>query len=137
MKTLMYVIGFIVVLVIALLVYVRLAPSDVTRWHVPVTATTSADQTGGAVRVLSVDEGALSRVDTAARTLPRTRVLAGSVQEGRITYITRSRWIGFPDYTTVEYSDGLLRMHARLRFGRSDLGVNAKRLQGLLAAAEG
>ena len=137
MKALMYVIGITVVLVIVLLAFVRLAPSDAARWHMPVTATTSADRTGGAIRVLSVDEGALSRVDTAARALPRTRVLTGSVEEGRITYITRSRWIGFPDYTTVEYSDGLLRMHARLRFGRSDLGVTANRLQGLLAAAEG
>ena len=137
MKGLMYVIGITFVFVVLLLAYIRLAPSDASRWHVPVTATTSADRTGGAIRVLSVDEGALRRVDAAARALPRTRVLAGSVEEGRITYITRSRWIGFPDYTTVEHSDGLLRMHARLRFGRSDLGVNAERLQRLLAAAEG
>ena len=134
---LMYVIGITVIFVVLLLAYIRLAPSDASRWHVSVTATTSADRTGGAIRVLRVDEGALRRVDAAARALPRTRMLAGSVEEGRITYITRSRWIGFPDYTTVEHSDGLLRMHARLRFGRSDLGVNAERLQRLLAAAEG
>lgn len=137
MKIAMYVTVLIAVLVIAVLGYVRLAPSDPDRWHVPVQATTSRDDTGGAIRVLSTDEVALARVDAAARALPRTRVLAGSVAEGRITYITRSRVIGFPDYTTVEYSDGLLRMHARLRFGRSDLGVNAERLQRLLAAAEG
>ena len=87
--------------------------------------------------ILSVEAAALARVDAAARALPRTRVLAGSVNEGRITYVTRSKVIGFPDYTTVEHSDGLLRMHARLRFGRSDLGVNAERLRHLLTAAEG
>ncbi|MEL7125249.1 MAG: DUF1499 domain-containing protein [Pseudomonadota bacterium] len=137
MKIAMYITVLIAVLVIAVLGYVRLAPSDLDRWHVPVDASTSRDDTGGAIRVLSTDEGAMARVDAAARDLPRTQVLAGSVAEGRITYITRSRVIGFPDYTTVEYSDGLLRMHARLRFGRSDLGVNAERLQRLLAAAEG
>lgn len=137
MKVGMYVVVIVVILVVSALAYVRLAPTDPTRWHVPVTAQTSSDQMGGAIRVLSTDAAALARVDAAARALPRTQVLAGSVDGGRITYVTRSRLIGFPDYTTVEYADGLLRMHARLRFGRSDFGVNAERLQRLLAAAEG
>ncbi|WP_299692605.1 DUF1499 domain-containing protein [uncultured Tateyamaria sp.] len=132
----MYIIVIIIILFVAALAYVRLAPSAPDRWHKPVDATTSSDRMGGAIRVLSTDEGALARVDAAARALPRTTVLAGSVEEGRITYVTRSKVIGFPDYTTVEYNDGLLRMYARLRFGRSDFGVNADRLQRLLTAAE-
>ena len=137
MKYVTYIIIFALLLSVGLAVYVRVAPTDAANWHVPVTADTSRDMTGGAIRVLSADETVLQRVDAAARALPRTRVLAGSVEDGRITYVTRSRVIGFPDYTTVEYSNGLLRMHARLRFGRSDFGVNAERLQRLLAAAEG
>ncbi|MEL6620683.1 MAG: DUF1499 domain-containing protein [Pseudomonadota bacterium] len=132
----MYIIVLIVILVVGLFGYVRLAPSDPVRWHSAIEAETSRDMTGGAIRVLRTDPGALARVDAAALALPRTTVLAGSVDEGRITYVTRTAVVGFPDYTTVEYADGLLKMHARLRFGRSDLGVNAKRLQGLLAAAE-
>lgn len=137
MKYLMYVSVLVVIFLFAFVVYVRLASSDVARWHVPVSASTSSDFGTGAIRVLSVAPEALARVDAVARALPRTTVLAGSLDEGRITYITRTKWVGFPDYTTVEYSDGMLRMQARLRFGLSDLGVNAKRLQGLLAAAEG
>ncbi|WP_420012217.1 DUF1499 domain-containing protein [Tateyamaria sp.] len=53
-----------------------------------------------------------------------------------MVYRTRSKWIGFPDFTTVEYVDGQIRMFARLRFGRSDLGVNGKRLERLRAVAE-
>lgn len=137
MRIVVYTIVIIGILVAGLMVYIRIAPSDPARWHQPVAAETSADMAGGAIRVLSTDEVALAKVHEAALALPRTQVLAGSVDEGRVTYITRSRWMGFPDYTTVEYADGLLKMHARLRFGRSDLGVNAERLQGLLVAAEG
>ena len=133
----MYVAVIVLVLIVASMAYVRLAPTNVTRWHQAVDARVSADLPGGAIRVIAADEAALARVDAAARGLPRTRVLAGSVEEGRITYVTRSAMIGFPDFTTIEYSDGQLKMFARLRFGYSDMGVNAKRLQGLLAVVEG
>ena len=130
-------IGWIVLaVVVAGLVYIRVAPSDAAKWHAPVTAEADRDFAAGAVRVLDGDAAMLARVDAAAQALPRTQVLAGSVDEGRVTYITRSQLFGFPDYTTIEHSDGKLRMLARLRFGRSDLGVNGRRLQGLVAAAQ-
>ncbi|WP_243614316.1 DUF1499 domain-containing protein [Shimia aestuarii] len=46
-----------------------------------------------------------------------------------ITYITRSRMIGFPDYTTVLQAGEELLIHARSRFGRRDFGVNAVRVE--------
>ena len=63
---------------------------------------------------------------------PRTSVLAGSVDTGRITYVTRTQWMGFPDYTTVEQQGETLKLYARLRFGRSDFGVNAVRVNALV-----
>lgn len=116
--------------------YVRLAPSDAARWHVPIDATGDANLTGGAVRVMTTGPDTLARADAYMRDLPRTHVLAGGVEAGRITYITRSQVFGFPDYTTIEYVDGMLKAHARLRFGSSDMGVNGKRLDGLFAALE-
>ena len=137
MKIVMYVFVFVAVVCVAGAAYVRLAPTDVARWHQPVEASESADMAGGAIRVITADAAAFDRVDAAARALPRTTVLAGSVAEGRITYVTRSAAIGFPDFTTIEYSDGQIKMFARLRFGQSDMGVNAKRLEGLLGAIQG
>jgi uncharacterized protein (DUF1499 family) len=128
--------GFLVLLAVAFMLYVRFAPSDPSRWNQPVAATSDADRTGGAVRVFDGGTEAFARIDEAARALPRTDVLAGSLAEGRITYITRSRVFGFPDYTTVEMDGDTIRMYARLRFGSSDLGVNRARLEQLLAAAE-
>mmetsp|Transcript_23803 Transcript_23803/g.42895 ORF Transcript_23803/g.42895 Transcript_23803/m.42895 type:complete len:139 (-) Transcript_23803:3422-3838(-) len=136
MKVGVYLIVLIVVVLMSGLLFVRLAPTDAARWHQPIDLRESTDLVNGAVRVFAADDVAFARVDAAAHALPRTDVIAGSVDEGRITYITRTKWIGFPDFTTVEYADGQIRMFARLRFGRSDLGVNAKRLERLRAVAE-
>ncbi|MEL6100648.1 MAG: DUF1499 domain-containing protein [Pseudomonadota bacterium] len=127
----------LVVVVVAGLAYIRLAPHEVARWHQPIGPAQDADYAGGAVRVTIADDGALARVDAAARTLQRTEVLAGTVDEGRITYVTRSKWMGFPDYTTVEQDGDQVRMYARLRFGRSDFGVNRARLEQLLPFTKG
>jgi uncharacterized protein (DUF1499 family) len=118
------------------LVYVRLAPSDPQRWHVAVSGEEDVDFAGGAIRVMVTGPGGLTAADAYMRSLPRTEVLAGSPDEGRLTYVTRSRVFGFPDYTTVEYRNGRLLAHARLRFGQSDMGVNRERLEGLVAALQ-
>ncbi len=132
----MYVVVAFILVAFGALLFVRMAPTDVTRWHQPIEASADADFAGGAIRVLTADRDAFVRVHDFATALPRTDVIAGSVAEGRITYRTRSKWIGFPDFTTVEYADGTLKMHARLRFGQSDLGVNAARLEQLMGAAQ-
>jgi uncharacterized protein (DUF1499 family) len=92
--------------------------------------------TGGAALRLAPARGApadlLARLDAIALATPRTIRLAGSPADGRITWVTRSLLWGFPDYTTAEARPDGLYIHARLRFGRSDLGVNAARLQDWL-----
>jgi len=133
----MYLYSVILISLCAALFYIRVSPTDVARWHQPIQGSEDVDLQGGAVRVLPAGATALARVDAAAMALPRTVRLAGSVDQGRITYRTRSKVIGFPDFTTVEYKDGQLKMFARLRFGRSDFGVNAARLKRLQRAAVG
>ncbi|MCV3271917.1 DUF1499 domain-containing protein [Roseobacter sinensis] len=122
--------------IVAAMAYVRLAPIDPERWHLPVEMAEDADLAGGAVRVIPAEEGTLQAVDELMRGLPRTRVLAGSVDAGHVTYVTRSAVFGFPDMTTVELRGNDIRMFGRLRFGASDLGVNRKRLEGVIAALE-
>lgn len=125
--------------------WVRLAPSDPARWHVPPVAEGPWDEvvplTGAASLRLSDARGTsadlLARLDAVALDTPRTRRLAGSVEEGRITWVTRSALWGFPDYTTAEARDDGLHLHARLRFGREDMGVNAARLRDWLARLGG
>ena len=123
----------IVAIVLGVMVYVRLAPTDPARWHQPIGSATDMDMQNGAVRIVSASDGALTRLNEIALATPRTRILAGSVEEGRITYETRSKIMGFPDYTTADVVDGRLRVFARSRFGRSDFGVNRARIETWLA----
>ena len=138
------VLGLLALLVIGFGAYVRLAPSDPARWHVSPTPAAQPDctvqQGEGDARATcllpAAPAEALAKLDAIATATPRTTRLAGSPEEGRITWITRSALWGFPDYTTAEAAPDAtgtrLTLHARLRFGRSDMGVNAARLRDWL-----
>ncbi|MFA3915368.1 DUF1499 domain-containing protein [Ruegeria hyattellae] len=123
----------LLVAVVVVLGYVRLAPSAVPQWHVAPIGDSDADTRGSVLRVLKAGPNALKQFDQVARADPGTTVLAGSVDEQMITYITRSNVFGFPDYTTAQQQGELLRIHGRLRFGRSDFGVNRARVEGWIA----
>ncbi len=129
---------------VALLAYalwIRLAPSDPARWNVaPVSegplGAVVAGENSASLR-LGPKAGApaelLARFDAVAMAAPRTTRLAGSVAEGRITWVTRSALWGFPDYTTAEVRADGLHILARSRFGQRDMGVNAVRLADWLS----
>lgn len=123
----------LVVMVAAVQVYVRLAPSDPADWHVMPQSAEAVDMPNGVQRVVYPGNDPLGRIDRIIRKTPRTEVLAGSPRAGLITYVTRSLVWGFPDYTTVAVRDGQLVIFARARFGRSDLGVNKGRVEKWLA----
>ena len=92
------------------------------------------------VTVPGSPDAVLATLQDLAISTPRTSVLAGSLAEGRITYVTRSRIWGFPDYTSVavrpQAGDSALAILGRLRFGKSDFRVNRDRIQGWLQAIE-
>ena len=119
--------------------YVRLAPDVVARWHQPLeemaTAAGIVSEPGGARAIVPMADGraGLARFAAVAEASPRVRLLAGSVEEGRMTWVARSALWGFPDYVTAEAGPKGLEVWSRLRFGRSDLGVNRARLEDWLA----
>ncbi len=112
--------------------YVRFAPGDVARWHQMPGAVTNRDFSAGAMRVVGAD--GLERLNEIILATPRTKALAGSVAEGMITYVTRSRVFWFPDYTTIRLVGPQIEIYGRLRFGLSDFGVNAARIDRWLGA---
>ena len=114
----------LLVLFMVFAAYIRLAPSNPDRWHVDPSDAIDPGR-GGVLRKVTSDLAAFDAIIQAA---PRVRVLAGAVAEGHITYVTRSRVWGFPDYITVKQIGSELIILSRQRFGRSDLGVNAARL---------
>lgn len=125
---------FLIALIVLGLVWIRLAPSDPARWHQRPAGAADRVMKGGVLRAVVTGPEGLVRLDAVARATPRTQVLAGSVGQGMVTYVTRSRVFGFPDYTTAWQDGDTLRIWGRLRFGRSDLGVNRDRVDQWLAA---
>ena len=130
--------GVAVIAIIGLLAYVRLSPTSAARWHTdPASAytwgrndwNTVIPVTGGAVLRLPASPDILARLDAIAMATPRTTRLVGTAAQGQITWVTRSAFWGFPDYTTAQIKADGLYIFARLRFGKSDLGVNAARLR--------
>lgn len=136
-------IGFIALgIFVALQAAVRLAPLDAERWHVdPFMA--EAPSEGGVLlkRTVALSESEVMRKLTAvAGGEPRTKRIAGKEDGLWQTYQSRSLLWGFPDYTTLRartVEGGTeIAFLARLRFGRKDFGVNARRVDAWIKAAE-
>lgn len=126
--------------VIAAMIWVRVAPTDANFWHktdLPVGKAGEFTAAGSHTVLRDVADGAaaLAALDGIITATPRTKRLRGSVDDGRITYVTRSVIWGFPDYTTaaVGPNNASLVIYGRLRFGKADLGVNRARITGWLA----
>ncbi len=151
-------IGAFVLILVGGMAWIRLAPDDPARWNRasygiqdpiwtpgPTAAPFGPDaviqRPEGAAAVVKVTgmraDEVLARLDAIVLTTSRTIRLAGSSGEGRITWVTRSAFFGFPDYTTAEArsdgTDSVVSIYARLRYGRGDFGVNAARLRDWLA----
>jgi len=137
MDVVVYIIAVLVLLVLGTMAYVRLAPTDIARWHQleQVDGPSDLAQAGGfrAVRRITADPvDVLAAADRIATATPRTTKVAGAVDDGMMTYQTRSLIWGFPDHTTVAVQGDLLVIYGRLRFGGSDMGVNRARVQDWL-----
>jgi uncharacterized protein (DUF1499 family) len=129
--------GLIVLALVGFAGWVRLAPTDPARWHVdPLTAPDPATPNFARIQpgeVMLDAPDAAARLRAAMEAMPRTRLIAGSPGEGMMTFVTRSRLMGYPDYTTIRLTDdgASFAALARSRFGQSDMGVNAARLHAL------
>lgn len=153
MKWMIWLVGVCALVLAGALAGLRFVGDDVATWHQdPVTieragrsndylAAPKGVRAAGIDRVLSYTDlpgrELLFLFDSIARNAPRTRVIAGSVEEGHITYVQRSLVFAFPDYISVKAIEGPdgagLVIWSRSRFGKDDLGVNKKRIDRWLA----
>lgn len=117
---------------VGLALYIRFAPAQVERWHRIPEAAEAGVPTVGTIRVVKAGAGDFRRLHGIITETRRTRIFAGAVADGMVTYVTRSLIFGFPDYTTVRQDEGSIVIYGRQRFGRSDFGVNAARIEGWL-----
>ena len=130
-------------------VYVRFTPLDTARWHADVvtseppargTCTENITVLQNGARSVCVLPGTpaeiLARLDATALSTRRTTRLAGSPGEGRVSWVSRSKLIGYPDIitaqTTAQTTGTRLDVFSRQVYGGADFGVNAARLQDWL-----
>ena len=138
-------IAFLILVLIAGFLAVRLWPDDRDRWHVD--PAEKDDARRSEVRMVGLDaprfptEAAhvLTVIKDIARREPRTRLLDGSVEEGMITFVSHSV-LGFRDYITFKAVDEVgqskLAVLSRPRLDLPDRGTNAARLDRWLLEAK-
>lgn len=136
MKVIAMILWIMLTVAVAALLYIRLAPSNLDRWHVAPEVSENKNFKAGVKRLIPLGPDGLIQLDAIIRATPRTQILTGSVESGMMTYITRSAVFGFPDYTTVQQDGDTLKIYARLRFGGSDTGVNRARVEGWINALQ-
>lgn len=134
----------IVVAVAGLMAYIRLAPADLDSIHQPSYPADIGDRDDAGSfqatrQITTPGADILQAIDVVILRTPRTKRIAGDVEDGILTYETRSLIMGFPDYTTVWIDSTIagegphVNIRGQLRFGQSDMGVNKARIQGWLA----
>ncbi|MBT8474122.1 MAG: DUF1499 domain-containing protein [Alphaproteobacteria bacterium] len=146
MKTLAFLVVAAVVLALAGWLFVRFAPTDPQAWHLdPLTAPDPGLRgyqiTPPRAPVFPVSPSELLQAfDDHAQTRRRVIRLAGSVDEGQITYLTRTRYIGFPDFITIRTlpsGDGsTLAARGISRFGGFDHNTNQARITAWISAVQ-
>jgi uncharacterized protein (DUF1499 family) len=138
----------LLVVALALLAYVRLAPSDRQVWHKDPLSAKLPNKPNAFLFVpgnakfptplFETDATSLAAAfDRFALSQPRVSQLANSEAGLLVTYEVRSRLMGYPDYLSIRFINldsggATLAVFSRARFGYSDTGVNRKRILGWL-----
>ncbi len=135
---------FILAAALAAAIWFRVVPMPAATWHVEPADVTPPQSPNHDLRlgprapVLAAPLAEVAaRLDAVARGVG-ARIIAGDAGAGHVTYVVRSRIMGFPDAVSVRLVpvEGGTRaeMFSRSRYGYSDMGVNAARLDRWIAA---
>ena len=113
--------------------YMRFAPASPAKFHRTLDVSTAGDTEYwegylAARQIAGAPETVLSALQDIALGTERTVLFAGSLDEGMLTFQTRTKVLGIPDYTTITIQDDLVVIYARLRFSYYDQGVNKARV---------
>jgi uncharacterized protein (DUF1499 family) len=145
MRILTILVALVLFAFIAGAVWFRMAPMPPETWHVdPASATPPVTpnyvlRTGAdAPRLAGTPTEVMLRLDAVAKSEGAERIW-GDPSEGFVTYVVRSRLMGFPDAISIRlHEDGdqtRVDIFSRSRFGQSDMGVNAARVARWIDAA--
>lgn len=145
MRILITIIVLALVAVLAAAIWFRTVPMPAETWHVDPATVTPPDspnyelRTGAdAPRLDGTPAEVALRLSNVAKA-ERATLIAGDPGTGFVTYVARSRVMGFPDAISIrlhpEGDQTRVDIFSRSRFGYSDMGVNAARVARWIAAA--
>ena len=143
LRVMLWIVAAIALALAAFAAYVRFAGDDPQVWHVD---PTTAKERGALNDFIVTPDGAdadiaspvfamapnalMARFRELALSRPRTTILGE--RDGFATFVQRTKLMAYPDYISVRAVEAeggsALYIYSRSRYGRSDLGVNKKRL---------
>ena len=133
--------------VIGAAVYFRNVSMPAEVWHVdparvtPPASPNFARLTGAEAPVFDMAPEALGLRIEAIATAEGAERIAGDPASGQMTYVVRSRLMGFPDAISIRLvpldQGTRMEIFSRSRFGYSDMGVNGARVARWIAALSG
>lgn len=126
------------VAVAAAAVFFRTVSMPAELWHVDPAQVTPPEspnfdlRVGDAAPVIAAPLSEVAvRLDTLAGA-EQAVVIGGAAEDGFVTYVQRSRLMGYPDAISIRLTEvdagTRIEVYSRSRFGYSDMGVNAARV---------
>ncbi|PWK58070.1 DUF1499 domain-containing protein [Roseicyclus mahoneyensis] len=147
MRLLLILVALAVLAVIGAAVYFRTVAMPAEVWHVdPGSVTPPASpnfelRRGEGAPVFDATADVMAARIDAIATAEGAAMIGGDLATGQMTYVARSRIMGFPDAVSVRLvpvaGGTRVEIFSRARFGYSDMGVNAARVARWIAAARG
>ena len=135
----------LVVAVIGAAIWFRSVAMPAETWHVaPAAVTPPATpnyelRVGDRAPVFDVTPDVMAARLDAIATAEGAAMIGGSLAEGHMTYVARSRLMGYPDAISIRLvpvgQGTRVEIFSRSRFGYSDLGVNAARVERWISTA--
>jgi len=143
--------SFVIILTtvaIAMLVYVRIAPDTVERWHLdpetvkPTRRPNHYRLVGDQAETLDISQAILTEIILDYVGDQDGVSLLANTNDGQlITFVQRSKLIGYPDYITFKITpqgdSTQLSVFSRSRYGYRDFGVNKSRAEAWMHAVRG
>ena len=136
----------LVLAVLAAGVWFRLVPMTSAQWHevpsdvTPPSSPNFALRVGTDAPVFTQSPDVIADLLTSVAQDAGAKIIAGSPQSGHVSYVVRSRIMGFPDAISIrlmpEGAGTKLEIFSRSRYGYSDLSVNAARVAAWIVAIE-
>ena len=145
MRIALILLAVIVAALVGAALYFRTVAMPTEVWHVdPATVTPPESPnfellTGARAPVFDTSAAALAARIDAIATAEGATLIGGSLADGQMTYVARSRIMGFPDAVSIRLvpveTGTRMEVFSRARFVHSDMGVNAARVARWVAAA--